>query len=289
VLTDLADFTHYVTRLKLAPNAAAHAAISEAERVRGTAFAEALSLRELSRAWQMLTKGIQEVALVARPLAAAEMVLVRLCHAADLPAPDEAVRMLTEAGGDAPPAPSERIAAPAKAAPSAQRAPRGQAAPRLQANPAELPASAPEPTLQSFDDVIARARAERDRLLVFALERHVRPVRFEVGRIEIALTPDAERDLPQKLMAQLKAWTGERWMVTVTKAETGETVHEAREKNRASLFDEVSADPLVRQVLERFPGAEIVSVRERTAEPDDAAVDAIDSAGAAEAASDEDS
>ncbi len=140
VLTDLADFTHYVTRLKLAPNAAAHAAISEAERVRGTAFAEALSLRELSRAWQMLTKGIQEVALVARPLAAAEMVLVRLCHAADLPAPDEAVRMLTDAGNDAPPA-LERRSAPAKPAQSAQRATRGQAAPRLQANPAELPSA----------------------------------------------------------------------------------------------------------------------------------------------------
>ncbi len=137
--------------------------------------------------------------------------------------------------------------------------------------------------------MIARAKAERDRLLVFALERHVRPVRFEPGRIEIALTPEAERDLPQKLMAALKAWTGERWMVTVTKAEAGETAHEAREKSRASLFDEVSADPLVRQVLERFPGAEIVSVRERTAEPDDGPMDAIDSATSADAASDEDS
>ncbi len=278
VLSDLADFVHYVTRLKLAPNAAAHQAISETERVRGTGFAEALSLRELSRAWQMLTKGIQEVALVARPLAAAEMVLVRLCHAADLPTPDEAIRALNaqsgEPNGEAPLRAPERSRA-TSAAP--QRAQRSQAAPRIEAQPVE--ASAPEPTLQSFEDLIARARTERERLLVFALERHVRPVRFEPGRIEIALTPEAERDLPQRLMAALRKWTGARWMVSVTASEAGETLHEARAKGRAALLEEVSADPLVRQVLEKFPGAEIVAVRERSAgTPDEQpeAVEAID-------------
>jgi DNA polymerase III subunit gamma/tau len=277
VLSDLADFVHYVTRLKLAPNAAMHEAISETERVRGVAFAEALSLRELSRAWQMLAKGIQEVALVARPLSAAEMVLVRLCHAADLPTPDEAIRMLTKADGEAPPPAPERTR---RATTGPQpRAQRSQAAPRIEARPLE--ASAPEPTLRSFDDVILRAKAERERLLVFALERHVRPVRFEPGRIEIALTPEAERDLPQTLMAALRKWTGERWMVSVTAAaaDAGETAHEARAKGRAALFEEVSADPLVRQVLEKFPGAEIVAVRERSAgTPDDQpeAVEAID-------------
>ncbi len=274
VLSDLADFVHYVTRLKLAPNAAMHEAISETERVRGVAFAEALSLRELSRAWQMLTKGIQEVALVARPLSAAEMVLVRLCHAADLPTPDEAIRMLTEADGEAPPPAPERTR---RATTGPQpRAQRSQAAPRIEARPLE--ASAPEPTLRSFDDVILRAKAERERLLVFALERHVRPVRFEPGRIEIALTPEAERDLPQMLMAALRKWTGERWMVSVTAAaaEAGETVHEARAKGRAALFEEVSADPLVRQVLEKFPGAEIVAVRERSAGAHDDQAEAVE-------------
>jgi DNA polymerase III subunit gamma/tau len=272
VLTDLADFVHYVTRLKLAPNAAGHVAISETERVRGTAFAETLSLRELSRAWQMLTKGIQEVALVARPLTAAEMVLVRLCHAADLPTPDEAIRMATDGDGGAPRTPERARATAASPQP---RATRGQAAPMVRTEPVEAAAS--EPTLRSFDDVIARARAERERLLVFALERHVRPVRFEPGRIEIALTPEAERDLPQRLMAALRKWTGERWMVSVTAApEAGDTVHEARAKDRAALIEEVSADPLVKQVMEKFPGAEIVDVRERPTEEQTAAIESLE-------------
>ena len=129
--------------------------------------------------------------------------------------------------------------------------------------------------------MIAKARAERDRVLLFALERYVRPVRFEPGQIEIALTEEAEPALPQKLMQALKAWTGERWMVAVSKEAAGSaTAHEVRKRSESSLLDEARADPLVQRVLQRFPGAEIVSVRERSidaaAEPDAPATAAYD-------------
>jgi DNA polymerase-3 subunit gamma/tau len=265
VLTDLAEFSHYVTRLKLAPIAASQAAVSETERVRGTAFAEALSVRVLSRTWQMLVKGIAEVAQAARPLLAADMVLVRLCHAADLPTPDEAIRMLTERGGGAVPPAREVARAPAPAAASRQAQASAAALPQTPVA-AVVPHAAPEPPpFRSFDDVIARARSERDRLLLFELERHVRPVRFEPGQLEITLTPDAKPDLPQRLGQLLRAWTGSRWMVAVTQDGTSETAHEARAKGKAALMQEIRADPLVKSVLDRFPGAEIVSVRDRQA------------------------
>src|SRR5450631_1812300 len=105
VLADLAEFTHFVTRVKIVPAVADDLALAEAERKRGRAFAEKLSIRVLSRAWQMLLKGIAEVEASGRPLAAAEMVLVRLAHAADLPSPDEVIRALDE---KAPSARTER-------------------------------------------------------------------------------------------------------------------------------------------------------------------------------------
>jgi DNA polymerase-3 subunit gamma/tau len=291
VLTDLADFTHYVTRLKLAPNAAGNAAISETERVRGTAFAEKLSLRVLSRAWQMLVKGIEETAEAPRPLASAEMVLVRLCHAASLPTPDEALKMLGDGGAASAPSPAPSASPrPARAsAPSAApRAARAISAQRAEA-PDTIAIVETAPELQSFDDVIARARAERERLLVFALERHVRLVHFEPGRIEVALTADAERDLPQRLGQALQNWTGRRWIVAISSGDAAaETAHEARVKSRASLLEEVRADPLVREVLTRFPGAEIVDVRERRSAAE-AAGDEAAASGAAEPATDEDS
>jgi DNA polymerase-3 subunit gamma/tau len=276
VLTDLADFCHYVTRLKLAPNAAGNAAVSENERVRGAAFAEKLSLRDLARAFQMLLNGIEEVGLAPRPLTAAEMVLVRLCHAADLPTPDEAIRMLGDGSGPPsgqPAGRSQRVAA----SPQGARGSGAQAAKRIEAEPAPMQTPRVEFAPRSFADVIAKATLERDRLLVFALERHVRPIRFEHGQIEIALTPDAEPDLPQKLMHALKAWTGERWMVAVSQGEAGVTAHELRKKSTAALIEEARGDPLVQKLLARFPGAEIVGVREKQVEPVDAGEPPVDS------------
>ena len=279
VLTDLAEFTHYVTRLKLAPEAASQAAVSESERVRGAALAEALSVRVLARAWQMLLKGIAEVVQAPRPLAAADMVLVRLCYAADMPTPDEALRMLQEAdAGSAQPGASRaprvqsaakepmRAGAPAQALGSTA----AQARPQPRAEPAAEPAGA----IRSFEEVVARARAERDRMLVFELERHVRLVRFEPGQIEIALTADAKPDLPQRLAQVLKGWTGARWIVVVSQESAPETLHETRARGRAAVLAEVQADPVVAQVLARFPGAEIVDVRDRP-EPQEPAISPV--------------
>ena len=272
VLTDLAEFTHYVTRLKLAPDSAGHAAVSESERVRGAELAGSLSVRVLSRTWQMLLKGIEEVSRAVRPMASADMVLVRLCHAADMPTPDEAIRMLRDQAGAAP-----RAEAPAPRAPAPPPSTRNNAAaparavreeaPRLAAAEAKAaPAASPAAGLQSFADIVARARAERDQGLVFQLERHVRPVKFEAGHIEIALTADAQPNLPQRLGQVLKAWTGARWIVVVSQERDAETVHETRARSKAAVLAEVKADPVVAEVLAQFPGAEIVSVRDRDRE-----------------------
>jgi DNA polymerase-3 subunit gamma/tau len=224
-------------------------------------------VRVLSRAWQMLVKGIEEVAEAPRPLAAADMVLVRLCHAADLPTPDEAIRMLGANGGSgvAPaPRPAARAGGPSPA--PVARARLAQPLPRTE--PQAVASSAPE--LRRFEDVVARARAEREIGLATALERHVRPIRFDPGQVEVALTAEADPDLPQKLGAALQAWTGRRWIVVIGQEQPAvDTVHEARKKSQAAVLQEVRADPLVRKVLDRFPGAEIVGVRERVVVPPD--------------------
>src|SRR5262249_53951718 len=173
VLTDLADFTHFVTRVKIVPAVADDRSLIEIERARGRACAEKLSMRVLSRTWQMLLKGIAEVDAAGRPLAAAEMVLVRIAHAADLPTPEEVIRSLDEnASGSRGRAPA---AAPAPAA-SAPRmeAPRGEisrGAPRAALAPSsearvslpETPPSPPALAIGRFEDLIALAAQKRSR------------------------------------------------------------------------------------------------------------------------------
>jgi DNA polymerase-3 subunit gamma/tau len=274
VLSDLAEFTHFVTRVKIVPAVADDLSLAEAERKRGRGFAEKLSIRVLARAWQMLLKGIAEVEASGRPLAAAEMVLVRLAHAADLPTPDEVIRALDD---KAPPARAERNGGGPIASSPISHAPRSEATHGGTRGPAAAPArssggpvaqlseAAPEgPPLVvgRFADLIELAAQKRDLGVKAALERDVRLVRCEDGRLEIVLQPSAARTLVNDLSRKLSQWTGRRWMVVVS-AEQGEpTVHAQSEARQVELKTGVRADPLVQAVLARWPGGEIVDVRQ---------------------------
>jgi DNA polymerase III subunit gamma/tau len=278
VLSDLAEFTHFVTRVKIVSAVADDVSLAEAERKRGRGFAEKLSIRVLARTWQMLLKGIAEVEASGRPLAAAEMVLVRLAHAADLPSPDEVIRALDE---KAPAGRVERNGAAPTASSPIPNPPRLEAArggtvsSAALARPAgvvpdpnpvaRISQAAPESPLLAigrFADLIELAAQKRDLGVKAALERDVRLVRCEDGRLEIALQPSAARALVNDLSRKLSQWTGRRWMVVVS-AEPGEpTVHAQSEARQLELKTGVRADPLVQAVLTRFPGAEIVDVRQ---------------------------
>jgi DNA polymerase III subunit gamma/tau len=302
VLGDLAEFTHFVTRVKVVPALAEDVSLTETERTRGRDFAAKLSMRVLARTWQMLLKGLEEVAASGRPLAAAEMILVRIAYVADLPTPDEVIRSLGDGarGNGAartPPASSSlraempaRSEAPLRAELSAPRG--GGRGPLVSAAPAELPATedaapraelgAPAGALASFEDLLALAVEKRDLAIKSALERDVRLVRFEDGRLEIGLEPSAPKTLTGELSKKLSDWTGRRWMVIVS-AEPGMPSLKAQAQTRkAELKDGVRGDPLVQAVLARFPGAEIVDVRPPTDAPaalDDAAFDASGETG----------
>src|SRR5690606_24742119 len=106
LLADLAEFTHLVTRIKVVPAAADDAALTPDERSRGTDLAARLTMRALTRAWQILFKGNEEAARAGNALQAAEMVLIRLAYAADLPGPDEVISRLTQQGQAAAGAPA---------------------------------------------------------------------------------------------------------------------------------------------------------------------------------------
>jgi DNA polymerase-3 subunit gamma/tau len=271
ILADLAEFTHFVTRVKVIPAVADDLSLSEAERTRGRAFAAQLSMRVLSRTWQMLLKGVAEVPASGRPVAAAEMVLVRIAYAADLPTPDEVVRSLSENG----PAPARPLGNGGSVQASSQgyapryEAPRGS--PRSSAavspRPAEDPmprrddvVAAPTLSINSFADLIALAAEKRDITTKMALERDVRLVRCEDGQLEIALEARAPKTLVHDLQRKLTGWTGKRWIVVVSKEQGAPTMRAQADAQQAEIERDVQSDPLVQAVLSRFPGAKVVGV-----------------------------
>ena len=297
ILSDLAEFTHFVTRVKVVPNVAEDVSLSEAERKRGRDFATQLSMRVLSRTWQMLLKGVGEVQASGRPVAAAEMVLVRIAYAADLPTPDEVVRSLSDGGSASARASSNGGASASAASSSSQSfaprydAPRG--ASRSQAavspRPAEDPvaqldrpqldqAHAETPTLAvgTFEEIIALVQDKRDITMKMALERDVRLVRCEDGQLELAVLPNAPKTLVHDLQRKLTAWTGKRWIVVVSKEQGAPTMRAQMDARQADLEQDVQSDPLVQAVLNRFPGSKVVNVTQVAPEIVEPAPDAVE-------------
>ncbi|WP_291689019.1 DNA polymerase III subunit gamma/tau, partial [Bradyrhizobium sp.] len=280
VLSDLAEFVNFVTRVKIVPATADNVAYSETERLRARDFAAKISMRVLSRMWQMLLKGITEVQTATRPAAAAEMVLVRIAYVADLPTPDEAIRMIEQNGGSSPAVGGNAGPRSAPAAPgsSAQSSPaRMSSAPRTNAEPSARPQMiAPSPDAQaapaarriaSFPELVALAAEKRDLLTKAALEADVRLVRIEDGRLEVAMERSAARTLINDLSRKLEQWTGRRWTVTVSNEPGQPTVRSQNEVAKNQRERAAEADPRVQEVLARFPGAKVVEVRKLAPEP----------------------
>jgi DNA polymerase III subunit gamma/tau len=313
VLTDLADFTHLVTRVKYIPDAADDPSLSEVERLRGAEFAGTVAVSTLSRIWQMLLKGIPEAENSSRPAGAAEMVLIRLTHAAHLPSPEDAARRMVDllsngsgdAGAGSVPAGNGNGGARAMATPQmnamargadagpAARMPSGGATAMLaavpassqpmamgqtEAQPANNPASQQKPqpkvSITSLSDIADLCTKNRDPKLKALLRGFVRLVKVEPGRLEINLPTDAPKSIVGDLQKRLEEWTEIRWMVILSREAGSQTLSEVETEAREARLTDARSDPDVAAILSQFPGARITDVRIRVADITDDADEA---------------
>ena len=293
VLEDMLELTHWLTRVKLVPSVASDPGIPEIERRQGQQMTAQLAMPELTRAWQMLLKGLSEARSAPNSLMAVEMALVRLAYAADLPSPADAIRALDgdppkaapakfAAGSSTSPAPAsvseEALPAVPRSAPEStgdsgsgqtalaeERAPE-QAQPDEQQrvaetgepNAGELPADG----VTCFEDVAALAGRHREMDLRHWLVSDVHLVRFSPGHIELRQNEVILKPLAGELGEKLKTWTGRRWMVSLSEEAGEPTLEEQAEAKIAAKLRAAEDDPLVRQVLKIFPDARISGLRE---------------------------
>jgi DNA polymerase-3 subunit gamma/tau len=275
VLQDILDVVYWITRIKMAANVADAPYTPETERTRGKEMAEKLSMSSLTRAWQLTLKGVGEVQTAPNALQAAQMALVRLAHAADLPSPATLVRQLTGDSKATPvpsasalsvpsttlsPAPVMRESPPpTSGAPSASAA---QSSALLASVPEPAPAEPKVvlPPPMSFKEVVDLFRDQREMILYSHLQNSVHLVNFERGRIEIRIKSDAPRDLVNRVTALLNDWTSDRWIVMVS-SETGQdTLGDQTLAEDQRLLDEAESDDLVRAVKTAFPGSTVTKV-----------------------------
>jgi DNA polymerase-3 subunit gamma/tau len=269
VVADLLEHCHGASLAKAIGPAALVLPKDQVQRL--AAIGAAVSGPSLSRLWQMLLRGYDEVRRSPDPAAAVEMALIRLCYASDLPGPEEALKALREGGelggGGAPAAPTGG---------SSGSAARGGASPRMAMQPA--PAISQEPLLQTFDDVVALIDQRRDIALRLDVQKYLRLISFRIGAISFEPAPGAPNNLSQRLSARLKEWTGQPWLVAAEGGGGAETLAERQAKEDAAIRAEALADPFVQSVMQVFPGAELTEIRqiappEAAPAPDDDEVD----------------
>ena len=261
VLRDLAEVCHWISVIKITPEAAEDPTISPDERTRGQAMAADLQMRVLSRMWQMLLKALDEVAMAPNAMMAAEMAVIRLTHVADLPSPDELVKKLQDA---TPPAiaPTAPRPAPSSGTTAMNSTPSPVASPSTSG--AQTAIALATDALQHyarFEDVVDLIRAHRDVKLLVEVETGLRLAAYQPGRIEFVPAENAPRDLAQRLGQRLQLWTGNRWAVSVVNEGGAPTVAEVRDAADLALKEAASAHPLVQAVMASFPKASITSIR----------------------------
>lgn len=291
ILADLAELTYRLTRMKFVPSAIDDITMAEALRHRSKETADALSTQVLSRCWQVLLKGHKEAMTAPDPMAAAEMVLIRLAHMSDLPTPEELLKQIqksTPAKNETPSpnvtptttkppsvpqnktdttsASGAQLSQQASGGPMTKRLPQTETQAETQINPEQSP-HVPQvmPSPETFKKLVALVGQMREIKLKTVLETGVHLVRFEpasehkAGVIEYRLAEGAE-DISRPLSRALKEWTGLQWVVSLSQDMGAETLYKEAHDDATRRRDNAADNPLVQAALEIFPGAEIVSV-----------------------------
>lgn len=250
VVQDALEVTHLVTRVKVSPAALGDVALSEHDRNCARALAERVSMPVLARLWQMMLKGIGEVKIAPSPLAALEMLLVRIGYAAQLPTPAEIIRTSAEAAPAA-----KTVSAPAAPAIT-------PAAPVLAAAPAIALVSDKPPAvkIETFEQAVALFEKNREILLAAQLRMDVGLVRLEPGKLTLKLRNELPREFSGRVADFLSQWTGESWKVVWSNEDASPSLHEQEIARKEKAIQEASTHPLIAGVLEEFPGAKLVSV-----------------------------
>jgi len=257
VLQDLLDLTHYLTKVKVAPEVAKGISLPEAERVRGGVLAQNLSVPTLTRTWQMLLKGTPEIQHAFNPQLALEMLVIRLLYVADQPTPGDVLKQLKDGS----------IVSAGGGAPSPSGAPRGTTI--MSRGTAAVATSFAEPQMQTvtqvndFNAAVALFGQQREMILQTQIMNYVHLVKFEQGHLSIRLKEGAPQNLVGQISGKLSQWTGQPWVISLSREAGSATLAEVREDQQQSVMNEVKAHPVVSEVLKTFPGAKIISIKDK--------------------------
>ena len=258
ILQDLLELTHWLTRVKIAPELADDGSMAAEEQQRCLDMAKNLPMSVLTRTWQMLLKGLDETIKAPSTKQAAEMVLIRLAYAADLPTPGDLIKELksnqTTLGTSSSSAHVETNKNSFQSQWSGVRI-AGNTAPAVQTQPQTTV------MFNSLADIVAYAYKQNEMIFAYNVEKFVSVVSFEQGKIAFFPMDRAPNNLAGELVEKLRQWTGRQWVVTVVNRQGGQTLIQQAQTNAENLKKTMSQHSLVSAILKAFPNTKIDTIR----------------------------
>ena len=278
ILKDLAEITHWISVAKITPDINEDPTVTPDERMRGVAFSKLLSMRVLTRMWQMLIKSLDEITVAPSPIMAAEMIIIRLTHAADLPPTEDLIKKIENklqgaSNGKNLETSSKNLGAEVNSHGISQ--PKQNNASNLKVAPAADEGIGILNYIK-FENILELVKQNRDVKLLIDIENGLRLVSYRPGYIEFTPTEFAPANLAQRLSNRLKEWTGSRWAVSIVQNGEAETIFEKKEKDAKDLESEAYAHPFVKEALVQFPAARIVNVISKKKLEQEAAIQALE-------------
>lgn len=280
IIQDMLELTHWLTRLKVVPDAGDDLVTSEAERKIGLDMAQGLSVPVLTRTWQMLLKGTEEVRISPNPISAAEMVIVRLTYSANLPTPEELVKQIKnnpQTTSDASAAPSSNGSGNVSAesqqrftdAPPPGNSPQafsviqgsGQATARVSDPAVGEPAQDFVRSPESFEELVKLFETKGDPDIAFQLNDNVHLVSYDVGRVDIRPNDRVPKNLASRMSSELKKWTGKNWIISLSQQTGEDTLYEKDLAEQEALRNMILNNDLVKSVIQHFEGATLSDIK----------------------------
>ena len=278
ILKDLAEITHWISVAKITPDINEDPTVTPDERTRGVKFSKLLSMRVLTRMWQMLIKSLDEITVAPSPIMAAEMIIIRLTHAADLPPTEDLIKKIENklqgaSNGKNLETSSKNLGAEVNSHEISQ--PKHNNTSNLKVAPAVDEAIGILNYIK-FENILELVKQNRDVKLLIDIENGLRLVSYRPGYIEFTPTEFAPANLAQRLSNRLKEWTGSRWAVSIVQNGEAETIFEKKEKDAKDLETEAYAHPFVKEALVQFPAARIINVISKKKLEQEAAIQALE-------------
>ena len=278
ILKDLAEITHWISVAKITPDINEDPTVTPDERMRGVAFSKLLSMRVLTRMWQMLIKSLDEITVAPSPIMAAEMIIIRLTHASELPPTEDLIKKIESKLQGA--SKGKNLETPPKDMGTDVNSHKISEHKQNNASNLKVAPAGDEGigilSYTKFEDILELAKQNRDVKLLVDIENSLRLVTYRPGYIEFTPTEFAPANLAQRLSNRLKEWTGSRWAVSVVQNGEAETIFEKKEKDAKELETEAYAHPFVKEALVQFPAARIVNVISKKKLEQEAAIQALE-------------